>query len=602
MEEIKKPILTEEPVAAPEEEMKLDDARRVKVLSPGMLVFKRFIRNKLAIAGTIILIAMFLFAFVGPIFTPYKIAQQFKEEANQWQQYATVMYNTDLRYTVREGETFSPAARSALLLAISDMRKANGGELKPNGTYFEFTDNDGRIYYGMILNRDVPSYLICGTRLVGKVIMGEAQVDEADFNNDAFKAAMVEASERKGAAGKSMTYDGKQFVIDGTKVEKKFYVMDEPFALASLNIFSSLDPKADELVKKFDFCCLLEEAIVTGESSVTYDGAAYALEASDKELLVKDQAGAEVASVSEFIFGAAKNGIVLTVPFQKATQEAIVKNVEYFQYPDEDGNMVDARLHVVNANIYVETEMKADLIRIDEPPTSEHLLGLDHNGMDVLTRLMYGGRISLMVGFVVIFFETFIGVIIGGVSGYFGGWVDTMLMRLVDLFNAIPFYPMVIIMGSVMDAYRVSGYARIFFLMVVLGVLGWTGIARVTRGQILSLREQDFMVATEATGIRTSRKIFRHLIPNVMPLLIVNATMGLGGVIISEATLGFLGLGVKYPLASWGSIINQATDMYVMRTCWWIWIPAGCLIMLSVLGFNFVGDGLRDAYDPKMKR
>ena len=222
--------------------------------------------------------------------------------------------------------------------------------------------------------------------------------------------------------------------------------------------------------------------------------------------------------------------------------------------------------------------------------------------MDVLTRLMYGGRISLMVGFVVIFFETFIGVIIGGISGYFGGWVDTMLMRLVDLFNAIPFYPMVIIMGSVMDAYRVSGYARIFFLMVVLGVLGWTGIARVTRGQILSLREQDFMVATEATGIRTSRKIFRHLIPNVMPLLIVNATMGLGGVIISEATLGFLGLGVKYPLASWGSIINQATDMYVMRTCWWIWIPAGCLIMLSVLGFNFVGDGLRDAYDPKMKR
>ena len=185
--------------------------------------------------------------------------------------------------------------------------------------------------------------------------------------------------------------------------------------------------------------------------------------------------------------------------------------------------------------------------------------------MDVLTRLMYGGRISLMVGFVVIFFETFIGVIIGGISGYFGGWVDTALMRLVDLFNAIPFYPMVIIMGSVMDAYRVSGYARIFFLMVVLGVLGWTGIARVTRGQILSLREQDFMVATEATGIRTSRKIFRHLIPNVMPLLIVNATMGLGGVIISEATLGFLGLGVKYPLASWAGPAWR--DWSAVRSC-----------------------------------
>ena len=222
--------------------------------------------------------------------------------------------------------------------------------------------------------------------------------------------------------------------------------------------------------------------------------------------------------------------------------------------------------------------------------------------MDLMTRLMYGGRVSLMVGFVVIFFETFLGVILGGISGYFGGWTDTLLMRLVDLVNAIPFYPTIIIIGSVLDHLKVGATARLFLLMVVIGLLGWTGIARVVRGQILSLREQDFMIATEATGIRTSRRIFRHLVPNVMPLLIVNATMGLGSVILLEATLGFLGLGVKYPMASWGSIINQATDMHVMTTAWWIWIPAGALILTTVLGFNFVGDGLRDAFDPKMKR
>ena len=153
-----------------------------------------------------------------------------------------------------------------------------------------------------------------------------------------------------------------------------------------------------------------------------------------------------------------------------------------------------------------------------------------------------------------------------------------------------------------LDHLKVGATARLFLLMVVIGLLGWTGIARVVRGQILSLREQDFMIATEATGIRTSRRIFRHLVPNVMPLLIVNATMGLGSVILLEATLGFLGLGVKYPMASWGSIINQATDMHVMTTAWWIWIPAGALILTTVLGFNFVGDGLRDAFDPKMKR
>ncbi len=230
------------------------------------------------------------------------------------------------------------------------------------------------------------------------------------------------------------------------------------------------------------------------------------------------------------------------------------------------------------------------------------MLGLDNNGMDVMTRLMYGGRVSLLVGFVVIFIELFIGVFVGGLSGYFGGWVDTAFMRFVDLFNCIPFYPMVLIFGSVMDTLEVDPMARIFILMAILGILGWTGVARIVRGQILSLREQDFMVATEATGIRTSRRIFKHLVPNVMPLLIVYATAGLGGVIIAEATLGFLGLGIKYPLASWGSIINVASDAFVMTNYWFMWIPAGMLILLTVLGFNFVGDGLRDAYDPRMRR
>ena len=603
MEEIKKePILTEE-TAAPEEEMKLDDARRVKVLSPGMLVFKRFIRNKLAIAGTIILIIMFLFAFMGPVFSPYKIAQQFTDtNAVQWSEYATVMFNNELRYTVKKGENFTKADQTAMMLAFSNYKKTHNNAALELGEMLEFTSGENT-FYVQTLNPDVPSYLVraqqdLATASAGKVtVLAEEYADDQELVKELTKLA----GPLSPSSGE-MEYEGKRIIISGNKMERKFVIIGDPFVLASQNVFASVNPAYDALADDMVFCSLLEEAMRDDNTSVTFEEKTFTLEERGDDLIVRDAQGADAMTVSELIFGTARTGVVLTVPFKEATEEAIRKKVEYFQYPDENGNMVEARLHVVNANIYVETQMQSELIRIDEPPSSEHPLGLDHNGMDVLTRLMYGGRISLMVGFVVIFFETFIGVIIGGISGYFGGWVDTMLMRLVDLFNAIPFYPMVIIMGSVMDAYRVSGYARIFFLMVVLGVLGWTGIARVTRGQILSLREQDFMVATEATGIRTSRKIFRHLIPNVMPLLIVNATMGLGGVIISEATLGFLGLGVKYPLASWGSIINQATDMYVMRTCWWIWIPAGCLIMLSVLGFNFVGDGLRDAYDPKMKR
>jgi len=153
-----------------------------------------------------------------------------------------------------------------------------------------------------------------------------------------------------------------------------------------------------------------------------------------------------------------------------------------------------------------------------------------------------------------------------------------------------------------MDAAHVDPQIRIYYLMLILGVLGWPGTARLVRGQILSLREQEFMTATEATGISVSRRIFKHLVPNVIPQLIVVATMGLGNIILTESTLSYLGLGVKFPYASWGNIISAVSTVYVMTNYWFVWIPAGLLILLTVLGFNFVGDGLRDAFDPKMKR
>ena len=190
----------------------------------------------------------------------------------------------------------------------------------------------------------------------------------------------------------------------------------------------------------------------------------------------------------------------------------------------------------------------------------------------------------------------------GGIAGYFGGWVDNLIMRLVDIFYCLPSLPIMIILGAMMDAIRLDTYIRLMVMMAALGLMGWASIARMVRGQILSLREQEFMVATEATGIRIKARIFRHLVPNVMPQLIVIATMSLGGVIITESTLSYLGLGVKHPLATWGTIINSVSSASAMAHYAFIWIPVGLLISLTVIAFNFVGDGLRDAYDPKAKR
>ena len=235
-------------------------------------------------------------------------------------------------------------------------------------------------------------------------------------------------------------------------------------------------------------------------------------------------------------------------------------------------------------------------------PSRAHWLGTDRNGMDMLTRLMYGGRVSLIIGFIVEIIATVLGIILGGLAGYFGKWVDNLIMRIVDIFYCIPSMPIIIILGAAMDALRVDPKIRMLYLMLILGFLGWPSMARLIRGQILSLREQEFMTATEACGIRVSRRIFRHLVPNVIPQIIVSVTMGIGGTILTEATLSFLGLGVKFPFASWGNIINDVNNTFVLTTYWFIWIPAGLLLLLTVLAFNLVGDGLRDAFDPKMKR
>ena len=242
-------------------------------------------------------------------------------------------------------------------------------------------------------------------------------------------------------------------------------------------------------------------------------------------------------------------------------------------------------------------------------PSGDHFLGTDNQGYDIFTRLMYGGRISLIVSFLAVFVITLLGVVLGGVAGYFGGWVDNVIMRICDILMCLPGIPILLIVGTIIDGWAeiypevpIQDY-RIYILMAFLSLISWTGTARLVRGQILSLREQEYMVAAEAMGYSTGRKIFKHLIPNVMPQLIVQMSLSLGSMILYEATLSYLNLGVRAPQAAWGTMINIiSTDMDILQNHFNIWGPAGICIVIAVLGFNFVGDGLRDALDPKMRR
>ncbi len=237
-----------------------------------------------------------------------------------------------------------------------------------------------------------------------------------------------------------------------------------------------------------------------------------------------------------------------------------------------------------------------------QKPSDTHWLGTNLMGQDMLARLMYGGRISLMVGFVVILVELIIGIILGGLAGYYGGWVDNVIMRVVDIISSIPFVPLMLIISALLITLNISPQYKIYYIMFIMGFIWWTGVARMVRGNILSLRESEFMQAATATGIRTSRKIFFHLVPNTLPNLIVLATLDLGAIILVESTLSFLGVGVGAPYASWGNMVAAVNDNIIMRDFPNIWVAPGLCILITVMAFNFVGDGLRDATDPRMKR
>jgi len=231
----------------------------------------------------------------------------------------------------------------------------------------------------------------------------------------------------------------------------------------------------------------------------------------------------------------------------------------------------------------------------DQSPNSKHLLGTDLIGRDLFTRLFYAGRISLGVALAVVAIECVIGVVLGSLSGFYGGIIDAVIMRIAEIFMSFPFMIITITIVAVFGN-------SIFTLILVLALLSWPSIARIVRGQILSLREMEYMEACEALGISDIRRIFRHLLPNVLAYVIVYATLGMASVILVETSLSFLGLGVSPPTPTWGNMIQEARNMLIIQHKWWYWIPPGIAIFISVMCFNILGDGMRDAIDPKMKR
>lgn len=226
------------------------------------------------------------------------------------------------------------------------------------------------------------------------------------------------------------------------------------------------------------------------------------------------------------------------------------------------------------------------------PPSPEHWLGTDALGRDVLSRIIYGSRISLKVGFVSVGLATLIGVLIGAVAGFYGGWVDNLLMRLVDIMLCFPTFFLILAVIALLEP-------SIWNIMVIIGLTSWMGVARLVRAEFLSLKEREFVLAAKALGASDLRLIFRHLLPNALAPVMVSATLGVAGAILTESALSFLGLGVQPPTPSWGNILTAGKDN--LEIAWWLSVFPGLAILITVMAYNLLGEGIREAIDPRLK-
>ncbi len=250
---------------------------------------------------------------------------------------------------------------------------------------------------------------------------------------------------------------------------------------------------------------------------------------------------------------------------------------------------------------------KTNIMNKEKAPTSESPFGTDLVGRDVFTRMIWGGQISIAIGIVSVVISISVGTLVGVVSGYFGGWVDSLLSRITEALLAIPVLILLLVLSTVLSQSSVKTTilgrelsSTVVIIILLIGFTSWMTLARIVRAQVLSLKEQEFVMAARAIGVTDQHMILQHLLPNLIAPIVVTATLGIGTAIITEAYLSFLGFGVQPPTATWGNILTGAQDK--IDRVWWLWAAPGFFIVLTVLAINFIGDGLRDALDPRSIR
>lgn len=596
-----------------------------KIESPSRLLRQAFFRKKSAVTALIFLIALFLFVFIAPLFLPLD-----------------VNYTDPLQQNVAPGYSLCAPPRAlqkdvAYIDGFSDFTVGVDG----NGKVYVWGNAENRLTkvnvrdYPEIVDREGVVAASAGKDHIAAVTKSGKIVCWGDNSCGQY-----------GTEGLLGSLPMPENLLSGVEAEEVAQLIcgyqatalvfkdGNAYAWGNTNAVRNLtDFSAKEGVRKIAFtnaaaiALKRDGSIDTGAEPIFYDAVSLREgRQRDFAAYMQDKKGVDIATDGKCIAVITQdNDLVVAGAFENGENGLpALQDGEYFTSVDGGTRHFVGVTNLGNVyawghNAYGQCKLArnrgegtrvfagslqtyvagADGRLVEKAGLKGYLMGTDGKGRDVFARIVHGGKTTLTIGSVAVLVSLFIGVVVGCVSGYFGGAVDTLLMRITEIFSSIPFLPFAMLLSQIIKNYNVTETMRILIIMLILGALSWTGLARMVRGQVLAEREKEFVVAARAMGVREGKIAFRHVLPNVISVILVSATLDFAGCLLTESSLSYLGFGVQQPRPTWGNMLTGSNSSVVIQNYWWQWLFPALFLSLAVICINVIGDALRDALDPK---
>ena len=603
-----------------------------KIESPSVMAVKAFFRRKLAVVALVVLIALFLFVFIGPYFFPMDLNYTDPLQANMAPIYSLMRVPSDLKDNIRDINGFAD-----FTVGVSqDNNLYIWGNTKNNLTNVDYTNFPEEIQEGNVAYAAAGSDHIIAITTDGKVVgwgtSSNGQYGYLKNENDPYTQMPEELLEgtidpaqvRQLICGYQVT---ALVMEDGT-----MYMWGNNNAMLSLPEFTKSDKYTTGIQKvafsNYYAILLREDGTVTGGQTLTFNmQSAYSnVDGTIKNLrsYMSDRTVVDIAATNNcycfvmddgslVVFGAAEYG-EKDIPVETTNEKiveikagtrhfvAIGESGTVYTWGHNDGGQCDVAGSTTD-EIFTGAKqtylVNGDGELTDCAGFKGYLLGTDGRGRDILTRIVHGGKMTMTIGAVAVIVSTVIAIIVGCLAGYFGGWVDMLLMRVTEIFSSLPFLPFAMMLSYVIRTMPIDETTRIFIIMIMLGLLSWTGLARMIRAQVLAEREKEFVIAAQSMGVKENRIAFKHILPNVISIILVNVTLDFAGCMLTESSLSYLGFGVQQPQPTWGNMLYGANNSIVIQNYWWQWVFPAIALSIATISINIIGDTLRDVLDPK---